>query len=210
MFGYGRLVEEGTTFTDSDRAVCKESQKSSNAGVIMLGDHGLQAYTRKQKIIARSSAKAQLIAAALGASESKGIVSLLRDLGYEMKPVLATDAKATEHMLHRQGTGKLKHIDVAYWWMQDEIRSKMLRVRRVKSEDDVADLGTKPLSKALIAKHCLALGHVNMAKAKVYCERQVAAMFWDFGSAVSSQQQSAGDHVQTAASSNRSSNRSNQ
>ena len=86
----------------------------------MLGEHALKAYTRKQKIIARSSAEAELYAAALGASESKGIVSLLRDLGYEKKPVLAIDAKATEHILHRQGIGKLKHIDVAYLWIQDE------------------------------------------------------------------------------------------
>ena len=46
----------------------------------MLGEHALKAYTRKQKIIARSSAEVELYAAALGASESKGIVSLLRDL----------------------------------------------------------------------------------------------------------------------------------
>ena len=67
----------------------------------MLGAHALKAYTRKQKIIARSSAEAELYAAALGAS-------LLRDLGYEMKPVLAIDAKATEHILHRQGIGKFE------------------------------------------------------------------------------------------------------
>ena len=139
-----------TTFTDSDWAGCKETRKSSSAGA-------LKAYTRKQKIIARISAEAELYAAALGASESKGIVSLLRDLGYEKKPVLAIDAKATEHILHRQGIGKLKHIDVAYLWIQDEVRSHRLRVCRVRSEDNVADQGTKPLSKAVIAKHCLAL-----------------------------------------------------
>ena len=60
--------------------------------------------------------------------ESKAIVSLLRDLGYEMKPVMAIDAKATEHILHRQGFGRLRHIDVAYLCMQDEVRSKGLRV----------------------------------------------------------------------------------
>ena len=151
VFKYGKTVEEVTTFTDSDWAGCKETRKSSSA---------LKAYTRKQKIIARSSAEAELYAAALGASESKGIVSLLRDLGYEKKPLLAIDAN--EHILHRQGIGKLKHIDVAYLWIQDEIRSHRLRARRVRSEDDVADLGTKPLSKAVIAKHCLALGYVNM------------------------------------------------
>ena len=41
------------------------------------------------------------------------------DLGFTVKPVLAIDAKATEHILHRQGIGKLKHIDVAYLWVQE-------------------------------------------------------------------------------------------
>ena len=108
------MVEEVTTFTDSDWAGCEETRKSSSAGVIMLDDQCLDSIHAKAEIFARISAEAELSAAALGASESKGIVSLLRDLGYEMKPVLAIDAKATEHILHRQGIGKLKHIDVAY------------------------------------------------------------------------------------------------
>ena len=105
---------------------------------------------------------------------------------YEKNPVLAIDAKATEHILHRHGIGKLKHIDVAYLWVQDEIRSQRLRVRSVRSEENVADLGTKALSKAVIAKHCLTLGYVNMNEGNVSGECQVVAMVWDFGSAVSS------------------------
>ena len=89
IFKYGKIVEEVTMFTDLDWAGCKEPRKSSSAGVVMLGAHTLKAYTRKQKIIARSSEEAELYAAALGASEVQGIVSLLRDLGYEKKPVLA-------------------------------------------------------------------------------------------------------------------------
>ena len=92
--------------------------------MILLGSHTLKPSARKQNIIARNSAEAERYAAALGASESAGIVSLLKDLGYEMKPVSAIDAKATEHILHIQGLGILKHIDVAYLWIQDEVRSK--------------------------------------------------------------------------------------
>ena len=161
------MTKDLTVFTDSDWAGCKETRKSSSAGVLMLGKHTLKAYTRKQRIIAKSSAEAELYAAALGASEAKGVQSMMFDLGFEVKPVLAIDAKATEHILHRQGIGKLKHIDVAYLWVQDEIRSHRLRVRRVRSEDNVADLGTKPLSKAVIAKHCLALEYVNMNQENV-------------------------------------------
>ena len=75
--------------------------------------------------------------------------------------------KAAEHILHRQGVGKLNNIDVAYVWVQDEIKSQRLRVRRVRSEDNVADLGTKPLSKTVIAKHCLTLGYANMDEENV-------------------------------------------
>ena len=120
----------------------------------------------------------------------KGIISLMRDLGYEKKPVLAIDAKATEHILHRQGIGKLKHIDVAYLWIQDEVRSRRLQVRRVRSEDNIADLGTKPLSKAVIAKHCTAMGYLNMSQE----DAQMGHQSW--GCLDTLHQCAAGDHVQ--------------
>ena len=143
LWGNIQLWENGRrndNISDSDWADCKEARQSSIAGVILLSNHTLKAYMRKQMIIARSSAEAVLYAAALEASESKGHASLLKDLGYEVKPVLAIDAKATERNLHRQGIGRLKHIDVAYLRMQDEVRSKRLLVRRVKSEENVAGL----------------------------------------------------------------------
>ena len=43
------------------------------------GRHLLKAYTRKQKIIARSIAEAERYAAALGASEAKGVESTMHD-----------------------------------------------------------------------------------------------------------------------------------
>ena len=76
--------------------------------------------------------------------------------------------------------GKLKHIDVTYLWIQDEVRSHRLRVRRIRSEDNVADLGTKPLSKAVIARHCLAMGYVNMNQENVQIEYQFVAKLWGF------------------------------
>ena len=39
----GEMANAVTTFTDSDWAGCKESAKSSSAGVIHLGNHALKA-----------------------------------------------------------------------------------------------------------------------------------------------------------------------
>ena len=85
----------------------------------------------------------------------------------------------------------------------------------------MADLGTKPLSKAVTLPHtgicqhgrrkvlgvnCTAeqSGHVNMVEGNVLCKRQDVAMFWDFGSihmivtGGSTVQHAAGDHVKTS------------
>lgn len=34
--------------------------------------------------------------------------------------------------VHRRGMGRMKNIDVAHLWLQDEVRSNRLTVRRVK------------------------------------------------------------------------------
>ena len=47
---------------------------------------------------------------------------MMSDLGFVVKPVLIIDAKATEHILHRHGIGKMKHIDVARLRLQDEVK----------------------------------------------------------------------------------------
>ena len=122
------MSSEVTVFSDADWAGDKEMRKSSSAGVSLVERHFLKAYTRKQEIIARGSAEAEMCAAALGASGAKGVPSMMRDLGFTVK----IDAQATEHIVHRHEIGKMKRINVAHLRLQDEVKSNRLRVRLVK------------------------------------------------------------------------------
>ena len=70
---------------------------------------------------------------------------MMCDFCFAVTPVLIIDAKATEHILHRHGIGKMKHIDVADLRLQNEVKSNRLRVRRVKSEDNLPDIGRKAI-----------------------------------------------------------------
>ena len=128
-FGDGSEV---MVFPDSHWAGDKERGSRQVRGSHSWDDTFRKRTREKQKIIARSSAEAELYAAALGASEA--IQSIMCDLGSAVKPALIIDAKASEHILHRHGIGKMKHIDEAHLWLQDEVKSNRLRVRRVKSE----------------------------------------------------------------------------
>ena len=78
-----------------------------------------------------------------------GVQSMMCDLSFAVKQVL---------ILLRHGIGKVKHIDVARLWLQDEAKSNRLRVRRVMSEDNLADIGTKALSNKIIRKHATSMG----------------------------------------------------
>ena len=84
---------------------------------------------------------------------------MMCDMGFAVKPVLIIDAKATEHILDRHGIGKMKHIDVAHLWLQDEVKSNRLGVRRVKSEDNLADIATKAISKKITRKPVASMGY---------------------------------------------------
>ena len=54
----------------------------------------------------------------------------------------------------------MKHINAADLWLQDEVELNRLRVRRVKSEDNLADIGTKVLSNRIIRKHAMSMGYM--------------------------------------------------
>ena len=58
-------------------------------------------------------------------------------------------------------SAKMKHIDVAHLWLQDEITSNRLRVGRVKSEDNLADIETKVLRNKNTRKHATSLGYID-------------------------------------------------
>ena len=127
------MSSEVTVFSDSDWAV-----KSRVRG------------TTPFESVHRRSLAGQYVAA-LGTLEAKGVQSMMCNLGPAVKPVII-DVKATEHILHRHGIGKMKHFDVAHLWLQDEVKSNRLRVRRVKSEENLSDIGAKALSNKLIKK----------------------------------------------------------
>ena len=59
-----------------------------------MDDTFLKANIRKLQIIDRSSAEAELYAAALRASEARSVESMMSDLGFVVKPVLIIDAKS--------------------------------------------------------------------------------------------------------------------
>ena len=56
---------------------------------------------------------------------------------------------------------KIKHTDVAHLWLQDEVKSNRLRIRRVKSEANLVDIGTKAIGNNITRKHAISMEYVD-------------------------------------------------
>ena len=81
-----------TSYSDSDWAGDRKTRKSTSGGVITIGSHYIQSWSKNQSVIALSSAVAELYVIIKTSSETLGIVSILKDWHMIYKEDIMADA----------------------------------------------------------------------------------------------------------------------
>ena len=84
----------------------------------MLGAHVIKGWSKTQSLIAFSSGESELYATLRAAAEALGLMSMMKDLGYNVKGEIWSDASAALGIIHRTGLGKTRHIDTSLLWIQ--------------------------------------------------------------------------------------------
>ena len=130
-------------YVDTDWAGCVKTRKSTSGGAIMLGRHCLKHWSSTQPSTALSSGEAEFYGVVRGAGHGLGFQALLRDLGITAKLRLWTDSSAALGICSRQGLGKLRHIDTHTLWVQQAVRSGRFELKKIKGDENPADLLTK-------------------------------------------------------------------
>ena len=125
---------------------------------MLWGQHLIKSWSSTQQVIALSSAEAELYAILKGAAQTKGLMSMMSELGYAVQGRVISDASAALGIAHRQGLGKVRHIDVQYLWIQDEIREKRLSLDKVHTNENPADMITKASKAETLHYHYTNLG----------------------------------------------------
>ena len=70
---------------------------------------------------------------------------MYEEMGRTINIDVCLDSTAAIGMCSRTGVGKTRHIQVRCLWIQDAIRDKVVRLRKVKGTENGADMGTKDL-----------------------------------------------------------------
>ena len=145
-------------FTDSDWAGCKTTCRSTSGGVALWGSHCIKTWSSTQATIALSSAEAELYALTKGAAQGLGMMTLMEDFGIPTAVTVHTDASAAIGIVRRAGLGKLRHLNVRYFWLQSQVKQEAIGIQKVAGADNPADLVTKHLNAETMKKHMERVG----------------------------------------------------
>ena len=87
------------------------------------------------------------------------MLPLLRDLGYTARGEIWGDASAALGIIHRQGLGKTRHIEIGLLWIQQTAAEQRLKFEKVLGKENPADLFTKHLDERTKDLHTKTLGY---------------------------------------------------
>jgi hypothetical protein len=137
-------------YSDSDWAGSDTDQKSTSRCCFSLGSVVISWFSRKQTSVALSSAEAEYIAANLANCESIWLCKLLTGLfGQELEPtVIHYDnqswIKLSENPVFHD---KSKHIEIRYHFIRDKVQKGAIQLQYIPTDEQLADIFTKPLAK---------------------------------------------------------------
>lgn len=150
---YGLFYKKGEKsnlfgFTDSGYAGDIDDRRSTSGYVFMLGSGAVSWSLKKQPIVTLSTTEAELVAATSRAYQAIWLRKILEELQLKQQGATSiycdnssTIKLSKNPVLH----GRSKHIDVKYHHLRDLTKDGVIDLISCRSEDQVADIFTKPL-----------------------------------------------------------------
>jgi hypothetical protein len=158
---YGSHSEEELVgYVDSDFAGDLDSRKSTTGFVFLYRGAVVSWCSKKQTAVSTSTVEAEYIAASHAVKEAMWLGSLLKELGIQIRSVrLMCDNMGCISNLKNHFISPLtKHISVSFHHVREKVVWGQIIPVHVASEDNVADMFTKPLSVNNFLKHRDKLG----------------------------------------------------
>lgn len=125
------------------------SRKSTTGFCVLLGNSPISWKSKKQHVVARSSAEAEYRAMALTTCEVTWLSQLLKELSLKHlgSTILNCDNKAAlaiaTNPVHHE---KTKHVELDCHFVRDKVADGSIITKYVPSQDQLADILTKPMT----------------------------------------------------------------
>lgn len=146
IFGGGKDGLEG--WTDSDYAACKDTRRSRGGFVFNVFGGAVSWQSKLQSVVATSTAESEYIAGSFAAREAKWLRRICNDVGIptlEAVPLKADNQAAIHMAVNSSDSTRTKHIDVHYHVLRELVTKQVISLKYINTDDNPADIFTKPL-----------------------------------------------------------------
>lgn len=152
---YGILYKKGgngnvLVYTDSDFAGDIDGRKSTSGYVFLLNGAAVAWSSKKQPIITLSTTEAEYVAASACASQAIWFQRILEELSYsygESTVIMCDNTSTIKLSKNPVFHGRCKHIGVRFHFLRDLVNEGVIRLEHCTSQEQAADIFTKPLTR---------------------------------------------------------------
>lgn len=145
-------------FVDLDFVGNRDSRKSTTTYCFTLGMNCISWKSQLQPLVALSSTEVEYVALKDGFKEAIWMQGLLTETELTDGKVTIFSDSQSAILLSKNPIyyGRTKHVDVRFHFIRDLINKELIELRKVPTEENPVDMGTKIVTPAKF-KHCMNL-----------------------------------------------------
>ncbi|GJX15589.1 hypothetical protein Tco_0216421 [Tanacetum coccineum] len=140
---------ETIVYADLDHAGDYVDHKSTSGVCMFMGRCLTSWFSKKQTALAISTTKAEYVSSEKACQQALWMKQALIDYGVKLDDILVTcDNKgAIDLSTNPVQHSRTKHIEIRHHFLRDNVQKGNISIEKVSSEDNIADILTKPLKR---------------------------------------------------------------
>lgn len=139
-------------FSDANWAGNVDNQKSTTSGVFFLGGRLVSWMSKKKSCISQSTRKAEYVTAFMNRTQTiwmKHVLSGLKVPVFEPVSIFCDNTSAINISKNLVLHARTKHFKLKYHFLREKVQNKEVVLEHVSSKEQLVDIFTKPLPKAI-------------------------------------------------------------
>ena len=149
------------TYTDADHSGNRDNGRSTGSYVTCVGGGAVDWRSWLQPFVTLSTTEAEFVAAVEAGKAIKWTQNILQEFGYLVNrpsTLLIDNQSALTVAKNPEHHGRMKHLDLKYFWLRDQVEYSFISPVYIPTSDQVADIFMKALPRVTIEKFRLLLG----------------------------------------------------
>ncbi|GJX18254.1 hypothetical protein Tco_0219086 [Tanacetum coccineum] len=140
---------ETIVYADSDHAGDYVDRKSTSGVCTFMGCCLTSWFSKKQTALAISTTEAEYVSAGKACQQALWMKQALVDYGVRLDdiPIMCDNKGAIDLSKNPVQHSRTKHIEIRHHFLRDNVQKGNISLEKVSSEDNIADILTKPLKR---------------------------------------------------------------